>query len=143
MTEITRLPLPEPLAWLEQVTISSGNSSGPTKEWRVTRNPSTSNAPRKNLYTADQMHQYADAENAALQQALTRRLALANGLVEQVNALSDDNTELIHQTDDLRKKNAELQERVNLLEDALRDIAYTTDGVDCNAHARAALEAAK
>ena len=95
------------------------------------------------MYSADQMHAYSDACNAALQQALTRRLALANGLVEQVNALSDDNTELIHQTDDLRKKNAELQERVKVLEDALRDIAHTTDGVDCNAHARAALEAAK
>jgi hypothetical protein len=44
----------EPVAWLEQVTLSSGGYSPPTKEWRVTQNPSTSKAPRKPLYTHPQ-----------------------------------------------------------------------------------------
>jgi hypothetical protein len=44
----------EPVAWLEQVTLSSGGYSPPTKEWRVTQNPSTSKAPRKPLYLHQQ-----------------------------------------------------------------------------------------
>lgn len=47
--------LPEaskPVAWLEQVTVTSGNKSAGFKEWRVTMNPPTSNAPRKPLYLA-------------------------------------------------------------------------------------------
>lgn len=74
------------------------------------------------LYTADQMHAYADAENAALREINSALCTKSNGYVAD---------------------NARLSERVKVLEDALRDIAYTTDGVDCNAHARAALEAAK
>jgi len=41
----------EPVAWLELRTLSSGGYASPIKEWRVTQNPSTSNAPRKPLYT--------------------------------------------------------------------------------------------
>ena len=40
----------EPAAWLELVTLTSGNNSAPTQEWRATQNPATSNAPRKPLY---------------------------------------------------------------------------------------------
>jgi hypothetical protein len=41
----------EPVAWLELRTLSSGGYASPIKEWHVTQNPSTSNAPRKPLYT--------------------------------------------------------------------------------------------
>lgn len=44
-------PEEEPVAWLELRTLSSGGYASPIKEWRVTQNPSTSNAPRKPLYT--------------------------------------------------------------------------------------------
>lgn len=50
-------PAQEPVAWLEQITLSSGGYSPPLKEWRVTQNPSTSKAPRKPLYTSPQAAQ--------------------------------------------------------------------------------------
>jgi hypothetical protein len=40
----------KPVAWLEEVTLTTGNKAAPFKEWRVTQNPPTSNAPRKALY---------------------------------------------------------------------------------------------
>ena len=43
-------PEQEPVAWLELRTLSSGGYASPIKEWHVTQNPSTSNAPRKPLY---------------------------------------------------------------------------------------------
>lgn len=43
-----------PVAWLELRTLSSGGYASPIKEWHATQNPSTSNAPRKPLYTSPQ-----------------------------------------------------------------------------------------
>ena len=43
-------PADKPAAWLELVTLSSGNNSPPAQEWRVTLNPPTSDALRKPLY---------------------------------------------------------------------------------------------
>lgn len=44
----------KPIAWLELVTLTSGNRSAPTKEWRVTCNPPTSLATRIPIYKTDE-----------------------------------------------------------------------------------------
>lgn len=54
----------KPVAWLEEVTITSGNDSTPHKEWRVTQNPPTSNAPRKALYLVSSQEEHKKVRKA-------------------------------------------------------------------------------
>ena len=123
MNNRTRLPLPEPVAYEAYAAMYGPELSYSKKGIK---------SLLVKLYTAKQMREYADAENAALLKEVERLKTVPMKYRRMTfNAqLQDDNIELMHQMDDLRKKNATLQSQFRVLREVVESAAAADEFYD-------------
>jgi len=154
----TRPPLPEPPAAYQYLFDSYYGEvwRDDSANWNGSKPKAT-----RTLHTAEQVHAYADAcvkaETAALRDRIQKMSETMIGMDAYEAGLAEAQAYLMTENKALREQltlaetvrasqvaglvegSEHLRERVAVLEDALRDIAGTTDGTDCNNIANAVL----